>query len=99
MHRHFFLGRAAVLAAVSTLSLLVNGPARAQQRGAAPTPAAPPGPPSTTAVAPHPSAAPGALPPAAAPPLCGGVRGTCESGPLRFPPPPGGAPPRRRPAD
>ena len=53
MHRHFFLRRAAVLAAVSTLSLLVNGPARAQLRGAAPTPAAQPGPPSTTPAVPH----------------------------------------------
>ena len=41
-----------MLAAVATLSLLVNGPARAQLRGAA-TPAAQPAPSSTTAAAPH----------------------------------------------
>jgi acyl-CoA thioesterase I len=52
MRRHFFLRRAAMLAAVATLSLLVNGPARAQLRGAA-TPAAQPAPSSTTAATPH----------------------------------------------
>src|ERR1700704_6779607 len=51
MHRHFLLRRAAVLAAVSTLSLLVNGPARAQLRGAAATPAAQPGPSSPRSAA------------------------------------------------
>jgi acyl-CoA thioesterase I len=53
MHRHFFLRRAAVVAAVATLSLLVNGPARAQLRGGAATPAAQPDPSSTTPAAPH----------------------------------------------
>src|SRR4051812_29502435 len=53
MRRHFFLRRAAMLAAVATLSLLVNGPARAQLRGAAATPAAQPARSSTTPAAPN----------------------------------------------
>jgi acyl-CoA thioesterase I len=53
MHRHCFLRRPAVLAAVATLSLMVNGPARAQVRGAVATPAAQPGPSSTTPATPH----------------------------------------------
>jgi acyl-CoA thioesterase I len=53
MHRRFILRRATVLAAVSTLSLLVNGPARAQVRGAVATPEAQPGPSSTTRATPH----------------------------------------------
>ena len=36
MHRHFFLRRTAVLAAVSTLSLLVNGPGHGPSCGGRP---------------------------------------------------------------
>jgi lysophospholipase L1-like esterase len=52
MYRHF-LRRTVVLGAVAAASLLVVGPARAQLRGAAETPAAQPAPSSATPAAPH----------------------------------------------
>jgi lysophospholipase L1-like esterase len=53
MYRHFFLRRTVVLGAVAAASLLVVGPARAQLRGAAETPAAQPAPSFATPAAPH----------------------------------------------
>src|SRR5205807_7343608 len=53
MRRHLRLRRAVVLGTVASLSLLLVGPASAQLRGAATTPAAQPAPPSATPAISH----------------------------------------------
>src|SRR5438067_7064175 len=53
MHRRLRLHRAVVLGTVASLSLLLVGPASAQLRGAATTPAAQPAPPSATPAISH----------------------------------------------